>query len=394
MSKSACILFLSSQPWFEWRGSPIRAGFDLTALHEAGFDVDFVTLPVGNERLLEGVNIVRVSNPLRIKKIPIGPSPQKLFFDCLIMLRAIRLLRSKDYVAIHGIEDAGIVAWLCGNWFKLPFVFEKHSDPGSHRGGGIKNFILEVYSFLEQRVIRSAAAVIGTGPGLEAQARAVGAENVYCIPDIPSSLKTATEKGRRNARERLCPDPGRKMIVYVGSFAAYQGIDLLFSAIPHVVQECPEAFFVIIGGNSVEVRRRTAQMQAEGAGDAVVFPGHIPPDDLPDVLAAADLLLSPRLSGVNTPLKLLDYLKAGQAIIATDTSANRLILSENNAVLTATEPISFARGIITALRDDALRCRLAQNGKNLIETIHNYQEFKRRIVKCYDSLPVNPRAGK
>ena len=52
--------------------------------------------------------------------------------------------------------------------------------------------------------------------------------------------------------------------------------------------------------------------------------------ELADYLAAADILLSPRLGSVNTPLKLLDYLKAGRAIVATATAANRMVVGETN----------------------------------------------------------------
>ena len=49
------ILFIASQPFFEKRGSPIRLGFDLLALSQLGYDVEFLTLPIGERRTVEGV---------------------------------------------------------------------------------------------------------------------------------------------------------------------------------------------------------------------------------------------------------------------------------------------------------------------------------------------------
>ncbi len=383
--QSRRVLLLSSQPWFEWRGSPIRVGFNLEALTAAGFTVDFVTLPVGTAREIPGVNVIRTANPLRISKVPIGPSLSKLFFDFLIMLRAFSLLRRRCYCMIHGIEDAGLVAWVAARSSAVPFVYEKHSDPGSYRKGGLRNLVMWCYAALERRVTRAAAAVIATGPGLEKQARASGARRVCCIPDIPSSLVTATPDGTRKARESMLGAAGGKLALYVGSFAVYQGVDLLFESIPQVVKEYPEARFAVIGGSPAEIAARRAQLERAQVADAVIFPGFVAPDELPDYLAAADVLLSPRLSGVNTPLKLLDYLKAGGVVVATDTPANRLILNADNAVITAVAPDAFAEGVLTAMRDDALRRRLSGAGAKLISEVHNFAEFSRRLSACYSA---------
>ena len=97
-------------------------------------------------------------------------------------------------------------------------------------------------------------------------------------------------------------------------------------------------------------------------------------------------MLSPRLAGINTPLKLLDYLKAGRAIVATDTEANRLILDERTAVLAEAEPSAFADAILRLISDDALRDTLARAGRRLIDETYNFGEFTRRLGACYESL--------
>lgn len=390
-STSRRVLLLSSQPWFEWRGSPIRVGFNLEALTAAGHTVDFVTLPVGASREIPGVNVIRVANPLRIRKVPIGPSLSKLFFDFLILLRALRLLRRGRYCMIHGIEDAGLVAWVAGRISGVPFIYEKHSDPGSYCKSGLRNLVMWCYSAIEQRVTRAAAAVIATGPGLEKQAEAAGARKVFCIPDIPSSRVNATCEGIHAARQSMVGKEQCKLVLYVGSFAVYQGIDLLFDSIPLVVRECPQVRFAVIGGTREEITERRVQLEKEGVSGAVVFPGFVAPDTLPDYLSAADVLLSSRLSGVNTPLKLLDYLKAGGVVVATDCAANRLILDAGNALLAQPEAKAFASAIVQAVRDEKLRQRLSGAGAKLISEVHNFTEFSRRLHKCYESVLTGAR---
>jgi glycosyltransferase involved in cell wall biosynthesis len=89
---------------------------------------------------------------------------------------------------------------------------------------------------------------------------------------------------------------------------------------------------------------------------------------------------------VNTPLKLLDYMKAGRAIVATDTEANRLLLDESNAVLAAAEPKSFAAGVCELLGDRDRRLRLGEAARRRIDDCYNYGEFKRRLGACYEQV--------
>ena len=123
-----------------------------------------------------------------------------------------------------------------------------------------------------------------------------------------------------------------------------------------------------------------------GLADRVLFPGHVHPDELPHLLAAADVLLSPRIAGGNTPLKLLDYLKAGRAVVACDNPANRLILDESNARLAAPEPAAFADGVAALAADAALRERLGAAGHRLYLSTYNYRQFRQRLSDVYRQL--------
>ena len=89
------VLLISPQPFFKWRGSPIRVKFNLLALTQLDYEVDLLTLPLGEDISIANANIIRVANPFNIKNIPIGPSPWKLFFDLLLFLKAIALCRKK-----------------------------------------------------------------------------------------------------------------------------------------------------------------------------------------------------------------------------------------------------------------------------------------------------------
>lgn len=399
-SANVRVLFMASQPFFEYRGSPIRLGFDVLAIARNGYRVDFLTLPIGERREVEGVRIVRAPNLIRAERVGIGPNVTKFFFDGVFLFQALGMALRHRYAIVHGVEDTGIIAWIVARLTGAKVVFEKHSDPGSYGKKGTLRLVMRAYAAVERFVMRNVDAVIGTGPGLVRQVREQGGGTPgFHIPDIPSSLSEPSPEGTAAARARMLAELARAesarpasddepvvLAAYVGSFAAYQGIDLLFAAMPLALASSSALRFVVIGGTPQEIKERRAVLARQGVADSVVFLGKIPPDELPCFLAACDMVLSPRVAGINTPLKLLDYLKAGRAIVATDHEANRLILDETTALLTPLTPEGFAAGIATLASDATQRERLVQRSAELIRTTYNFGAFRRSLADCYAAV--------
>lgn len=381
------VLLISPQPFFQWRGSPIRVSFNARALAKSGFAVDLLTLPIGQRMEMEGVRVIRVANPFGVTNIPIGPSLHKVIFDILLFWKGVGLIRGNRYDVIHGIEETGIIAVILSRLAGCRAIFEKHSDPFSYKKGFLRNGLLHLYAGVEKLTVKGAHAVIGTGPGLVRQVKDMGAGTpVFHIFDIPSSLVESTPENIGRIRKSLQQADGEVLLTFVGSFAGYQGVSLLFAAIPEVVARCPRARFIIIGGTEKEINEAKNGLDAREVAGAVTFLGKIAPDLLPDYLVASDILLSPRLSGVNTPLKLLDYMKAGRAIVATDVEANRLLLDGQTALLARPEPESLARAMVELVEDEAARKEMGEAGRKLYETRYNFHEFTRRLAVCYATL--------
>ncbi len=391
MSESASkkILFISPQPFFQWRGSPIRVRFVLQALSELGHEVDLLTLPFGNDVDIPNVRIIRVPNLFKVDNVAIGPSLIKALFDLVIIWKSRELLKAKQYDVIHGIEEGGFIALFLARLHGAKAVFEKHSDPFSHRKGFIRNIVLSLYASLEKYTIRRTGLVIGTGPGLADQAKRMGPKgDVAAIFDIPSSLVEASEQDAQQKADLLKHQDDEILVTFVGSFAVYQGIELLFASIPEVLKQDSRARFLIIGGSNEEIEARKQALTKLDMADSVTFLGKIPPDQLPAYLAASDILLAPRHSGVNTPLKILDYFKAGRAIVATDVASNRLILNEATAAFAEPDADGYAAQIVKLMNDKALRQRLGSNGYLLYKEKYNFHSFKTLLEKAYQTLFV------
>ena len=388
MNPSTRVLLISPQPYFAWRGSSIRVKFNVRALADLGYQVDLLTIPIGEDEPDTPARVIRVWNLFGSRGISIGPSALKLWFDLLLLVRGLGLVFSNRYDVIHGTEEAGFLAWILARLRGVKCVYEKHSDAAGYKKGFLRNLLLRAYLAVEHFTCRHADLVICTGPGLYRQALELAPKaRVHDIFDIPSSLVEPGSEAVARARRHMDPDGDRVLACYVGSFAVYQGVDVIFEAIPAVSRTNESVRFIVIGGSDPEIASRRMALSAAGVTeDAVRFLGLIPPDELPAWLSAADILMAPRKAGVNTPLKVLDYFKAGGAIVATDTTANRLILDESCAKLVEFSGDGFASGILDLADDPAARTSLAREARARYENKFNFRVFTRLLGEAYEDM--------
>jgi len=385
------VLFICPQPFFEWRGSPIRVKFNVLALSELGYEVDLLTLPIGEDQKIDNVNVIRAWNLLGSKKISIGPSLLKLWFDGILLIQGISLVLRNRYDLLHGNEEAGFICYLLSFLCRARCIFEKHSDSKSYHPSIIMKPVLAIYNAVEKLTVRRSNAIISTGPALDEQAQS-WVEPTTCkqkfnmIPDVPSSILESNDDEIKKTRAKLIDDPQHVIITYAGSFASYQGVDIIFDAIPTIVKNSGSARFVIIGGSSTEINAYKKQLSEHGVQEQVLFLGKIAPDELPHYLAASDILLAPRKSGVNSPLKILDYFKAGGAIVATNTVGNRRLLNETNAAMCEFSVSSFSETIGVLINEPEKRKSLGFEGHKLYKSTYNFTTFKNKIGSAYDAV--------
>ena len=120
---------------------------------------------------------------------------------------------------------------------------------------------------------------------------------------------------RKIARVRAEVAPaGEKIVLYAGNFEPYQGIPLLIESFARVKSK---AVLLIVGGVKAEHDAARAAAGKLGAGGRIAFVEKVAPQKVPLYVAASDVLVSPRVSGTNTPLKIYSFLKAGKPFVAT-----------------------------------------------------------------------------
>jgi glycosyltransferase involved in cell wall biosynthesis len=216
---------------------------------------------------------------------------------------------------------------------------------------------------------------------------------VVLIENAPGSSEhaaTAAEVAGIRATHKL--EPSTPVVLYTGTFEAYQGLDLLFDAMAIVKARRPDARLLLAGGQPAQVERAKNDARVAGIEDVTIFAGERPSAEIPAYLAACDVLVSPRSRGTNTPLKIYQYLRSGKPIVATRLLTHTQVLSDETSILTTATASDFASGILTVLDDPRHAALVGRMAQELADTKYTYDAYLAKTRRAYGAM-VAPTAG-
>ncbi|MEQ1909348.1 MAG: glycosyltransferase family 4 protein [Vicinamibacterales bacterium] len=397
------ILMIAPEPFFEPRGTPFSEFHRIRALTALGHQVDLVTYPFGQDVQMPGLRVIRSLRPPFVSRVKIGPSAAKFPLDALLTLTAFRVGLTGKYDVIHSHEEGGVIGVILSWILRVPHLYDMHSSLPQQ----LTNFAFTgsavargVVRWFEKLMINHSKVVIVICPALEDTVRATAPDaNVVLIENAPGSAEehaTLTQAAAVRATHGL--DASTPLVLYTGTFEAYQGLDLLFESMALVAKARPDARLLLAGGKPDQVERARAQAAAAGIGSVTIFAGERPAPEIPAYLLACDALVSPRSRGTNTPLKIYQYLRSGKAIVATRLLTHTQVLDDETAILTGASAREYADGILVALTDRARASAVGANAKHLAETKYSYEAYlerTRRACAALDpsSTPLTPRSA-
>jgi len=174
--------------------------------------------------------------------------------------------------------------------------------------------------------------------------------------------------------------------LYTGTFEAYQGVELLVDAAAILAESRPDARVLVVGGEPQQVDRARAVARERGAVDVMVFTGQQPAREIPSFVQASDVLVSPRIRGTNTPLKIYSYLRSGRPILATNLLTHTQVLTSDIAVLVPPEPHALAEALAALIDDPAARQALAARARAVADERYSREAYVRRTAQAYARL--------
>jgi glycosyltransferase involved in cell wall biosynthesis len=383
------ILMIAPEPFFEPRGTPFSILGRLQALSELGHAIDLVTYHLGEDLAIPNVTIHRIPRVRFIDHVDIGPSLKKLFLDVLVFAKAVRLLRSQSYDLIHSHEEAGFFGVFLAKRFRVRHLYDMHSSLPQQ----LINFkytrsplLIKLFESLERRAVGMSDAVITICPALSDHVRQIHST----VPlEMIENLSMGTDP-RTVADEDLLKLKNdysmndKRVVFYSGTFESYQGLDMLVTAAARVLEKREDVVFLLAGGNPKQVQAYQAQVRDLGLEASFRFLGMRPPEEIPAALQLSHVLVSPRIRGTNTPLKIYTYLQSGKPIVATNIYTHTQVLDATVALLAEPDPDSFAQGILSVLDDSPLAVRLGTGARRLFESRYDYPSFLQKTERVLE----------
>jgi glycosyltransferase involved in cell wall biosynthesis len=226
-----------------------------------------------------------------------------------------------------------------------------------------------------------------------ASSRGVSAAKIQVIPNgVDLEVFRVSSRASGNGAMRL---------LYFGTLAAWQGVELGIRALAQVSGAPPsrvDAMLTIIGTGSSRQRDLLAALAAKlGIANRVTVLPPVPQSELAGHLCKADAVLVPlTLSERNTvqgccPLKALEAMASGTPVIATDLPVVRELGRDGEHFLLV-RPGSvnhLAETIIRLWPDAQLAHRISQQARRHIEANYTWQRSGEALIACYEGLGIS-----
>ena len=381
------ILMVAPQPFFRPRGTPFSVLHRVRALTTLGHEVDLITYPFGEDVSMPGLRIIRSGRVPGIRDVKIGPSVAKLLLDWPVYLATRRALAKGGYDLLHSHEEAAMFCAPLARRHGLPHVYDMHSSlPQQLRNFGAFNFapVRWLFSSLEEYVLRTCDGVITICQDLADVAVPHCRDKPHAMIENTGDDAKVFDADTTAVAAQL-PRDGR-IVLYTGTFEHYQGIDLLLDAFKLLLPQVPDARLVLVGGRPEQVEATRARAQALGIGEATTFVGQVHPSQIPGYVHAAEVIVSPRSSGTNTPLKIYGYLRSGKPIVATNLHTHTQTLTPEVSELVDPTPEGLAGGMRRVLQDPAHARALAAAALALSDAEYSEAAYMRKMADFFAEI--------
>lgn len=380
------ILVIAPQPFFQNRGTPIAVRLLVSELARLGHDVHLLVFHEGEDVTLPGVHLHRIPAIWGIKNIPPSLSLKKIVCDVFMFFKAIGLLRRHRFAVIHAVEEAAFMAMVLKMIFATPYIYDMDSS--------LAQQIVEKFSFLgplgpvlqhcERLAIQGSCGVVAVCRALEDIALTHAPEKLIVRLEDISLLEESISSSDEDLRQRL--RIAGPIMLYVGNLEKYQGIDLLLQSFQMALHQGCRGNLVIIGGTTETIAAYKKYAEKLQVAGHTFFCGPRPVALLGHYLAQADILLSPRVQGNNTPMKLYSYLDSGKAVLATNLPTHTQVLTNDFACLVAPESESMAAGMAKLLDNPELCLRLGAEGRRVAREKYSLAAFRAKLSDFYSRV--------
>jgi PEP-CTERM/exosortase A-associated glycosyltransferase len=319
-----------------------------------------------------------------------------------------------DILHAHSPALNGLAALSIARRYRLPLVYEVRAfwedaavDHGTTHEGSLRYRLTHA---LETHVLQRANAVTCICEGLRSDivGRGIPAGKVTVIPNAvdveqfslggEADLALKAQLGLPVSPLTPSPSPprgegsadGARVLGFIGSFYAYEGLALLLEALPGLLQQAPDVRVLLVGGGPQDQALKE-QARALNIADQVVFTGRVPHAEVNRYYDLIDVLIYPRLSmrltELVTPLKPLEAMAQGQLFIASDVGGHRELIrdGETGVLFRAGDAADLTAKTLELLAHPERWPALKANGRRFVEEERTWRNSVGRYQAIYEA---------
>jgi len=306
-----------------------------------------------------------------------------------------------DIIHAHSPVLNAIPSLAVARHFKLPVIYEVRAlwedaavDHGTAREGSVRYRMSRALDTWAMRRVDSVAPICEPLKK-DIVGRGIAAERVAIVPNaVDRSLLTSgpAEVGESALRERF----GIKdqiVLGFIGSFYAYEGLDLLLGAAKRLLQSGVDFTVLLVGGGPEEARLKELTIELE-LGDRVRFAGRVHHSEVPRYYRLIDILIFPRkrmrLTELVTPLKPLEAMAQLKTVVASDVGGHRELVrdGETGLLFAADNVDALTSCLASIIANPARRAKLAEQGRHYVETERTWDRLTKRYAEIYQRVGV------
>ena len=283
-------------------------------------------------------------------------------------------------------ERPGVVvlegaSWVVYHWLLLRrlrqtlpeamIVYHSHNVEYSLRRQKYGKLVAAITRWAEGSVLREADASFAVSEVDRRQFRELYGVRTHLLPNGVDAKRFAGVGEDKIGAARRQHGLKGQTVLFMGSYhykPNREGIDFLVrSVMPRVLERCPEAKLLVLGGTVPHDR------------EWLIQPGCVPWEEVPALVRSCQVGVAPIFSGSGTRLKILEYLAAGRPTIATTKGAEGLDIEPGWGMIVADEAGLFASAVASVLADPAYAEAAAQHGQEVV-----YQRYAwSRIMSAF-----------
>jgi len=302
-----------------------------------------------------------------------------------------------DVLHAHSPVLNAMPALRVGKRLGIPVVYEVRAfwedaavDHGTTTEGSLR---YRLTRRLETRALRQAAHVFTICEGLRSDivGRGIPSARVTVIAnavDIANFEPGGIPDDALKARLGL---QGATVLGFIGSFYAYEGLDLLLQALPQIVAQRPDVRVLLVGGGPQDAALK-AQAQALGVADKVVFTGRVPHAEVQRYYDLVDVLAYPRhsmrLTELVTPLKPLEAMAQGRLLVASDVGGHKELIrdGETGVLFRAGSADALTQAVLGLLQRRETWPALRAAGRRFVETERHWAASAAHYKPVFERL--------